>query len=124
LLEALQSGGIELHYAAHVTGHGWRKLMRAAQDFTYVVERVPDVPPVLRYLRELARMDNAEAYGTFNMGVGYVFFVAERDRDRACAIAAQCRQPLSAIGHVEPGPKSVCILPLDLVFSGSSLQIR
>jgi phosphoribosylformylglycinamidine cyclo-ligase len=124
LLEALQSGGIELHYAVHVTGHGWRKLMRAAQDFSYVVERIPEVPPVLRYISELARMDNAEAYGTFNMGIGYVFFVPERDRARACSIAAQRGQALLAIGHVESGPKSVRVAPLELVFSGTSLQIR
>jgi phosphoribosylformylglycinamidine cyclo-ligase len=124
LLEALQSGGIELHYAVHVTGHGWRKLMRAAQDFSYVVERIPEAPPVLRYISELARMDNAEAYGTFNMGIGYVFFVPERDRARACSIAAQRGQALLAIGHVESGPKSVRVAPLELVFSGTSLQIR
>ena len=124
LVEALQNGGIELHYAAHVTGHGWRKLMRAAQDFTYVVERVPEVPPVLRYISELARMDHAESYGTFNMGVGYVFFVPERERERACALAAEHGQALSVIGYIESGPKSVRITPLDLVFSGTSLQIR
>jgi phosphoribosylformylglycinamidine cyclo-ligase len=34
LVEALLDGGVPLHYAAHVTGHGWRKLMRAAQPLT------------------------------------------------------------------------------------------
>ena len=27
-LSALQSAGLRPHYAVHVTGHGWRKLMR------------------------------------------------------------------------------------------------
>ncbi|MET0387544.1 MAG: AIR synthase related protein [Polyangiales bacterium] len=124
LLEALQRADVELHYAAHVTGHGWRKLMRAGQAFRYVVTQLPEVPPVLRYLRELARMDDAEAYGTYNMGIGYVYFVAPRDVARATAIAAQAGQALLPLGHVEAGPRSVVIEPLELTFEGESLQIR
>ena len=124
LLEALQEAGVALHYAAHVTGHGWRKLMRAPQALSYVVEQVPEVPPVLRYLRELAKMDEAEAYGTFNMGIGYVFFVAPRDVERAQQIAQARSQQLLRIGHVESGPKRVLIKPLGVQFDDSSLQIR
>src|SRR5262245_44972422 len=47
LVEALLEAGVRLHYAVHVTGHGWRKLMRSPRDLTYVVDRLPPVPPVL-----------------------------------------------------------------------------
>ena len=124
LLEALQNGGVDLHYAAHVTGHGWRKLMRAPQALSYIVEQVPEVPPVLRYLSELAKMDVAEAYGTFNQGIGYVFFVPPSDAERALQIARDRSQELLKLGHVEAGPKRVVVRPLQLQFDDSSLQIR
>lgn len=124
LLEALQEAGVGLHYAAHVTGHGWRKLMRAPATLSYIIEKLPEVPPVLRYLSQLANMQDAEAYGTFNMGLGYVFFVAPQDAERACAIARNTGSELMPIGHVEPGPKRVRIEPLGLQFDDSSLQIR
>jgi phosphoribosylformylglycinamidine cyclo-ligase len=123
-LQALQQASIQLHYAAHVTGHGWRKLMRASSAFSYIVERVPEVPPVLRMLQTLAKMDDNEAYGAFNMGLGYVFFVAPSDVDRALAVAKQAGNELMTLGHIEQGPKRVCIQPIGVTFDDASLQIR
>jgi phosphoribosylformylglycinamidine cyclo-ligase len=124
LLEALQRGGVDLHYAAHVTGHGWRKLMRAPAPLSYVVDTLLEVPPVLRYLQQLANMSDEEAYGTFNMGVGYVFFVGAQDARSAQQLALDAGQSLMRIGHIEAGPRAVNILPLGILFGDSSLQIR
>jgi phosphoribosylformylglycinamidine cyclo-ligase len=124
LLEALQRASVDLHYAVHVTGHGWRKLMRAPQAFEYVVETLPDVPPVLRFLQALAGMSDEDAYGTFNMGAGFAFFVAPADAARAQAVAEGVGRPLLQIGHVASGPRRVSIKPLGVTFDGASLQIR
>jgi phosphoribosylformylglycinamidine cyclo-ligase len=124
LLEALQRAGIDLHYAVHVTGHGWRKLMRAERSLEYVIDRVPGVPPVLRYLQRLAKMDDGEAYGTFNMGAGYAFFVGAADVELALRVAEEIGRPLSSIGYVAEGPRRVALRPLSITFEGASLQIR
>jgi phosphoribosylformylglycinamidine cyclo-ligase len=124
LLEALQRAGIELHYAVHVTGHGWRKLMRSPAQLSYRVDTLPEVPPVLRYLQSLARMGDDEAYGTFNMGIGYVFFVPSAEVTRARTAAVSCGRDLIPIGRVEAGPRQVEIVPLGLRFGDSSLRIR
>jgi len=124
LVEALQRGGVALHYAAHVTGHGWRKLMRAPQALSYVLEHIPKVPPIFDVLTREAAMDAEQAYGTFNMGAGFAFFVAERDVAAAQRLAVELGRPLLHAGHVETGPKRVVIRPLGLHFEGDSLQIR
>ena len=124
LVEALQRADVALHYAAHITGHGWRKLMRAAQPFGYVLERIPDVPPVFELLCSQAGMDRREAYGTFNMGAGFALFVPENEAGRACELAAQLAMPLLRAGHIEAGEKRVVIEPLGITFAGDSLQIR
>ena len=123
-LQGLQRASIQLHYAAHVTGHGWRKLMRAPSALSYVVENIPEVPPVLRLLQQLAKMDDSEAYGTFNMGLGYVFFVAPGDASRALTVAKQAGSELVQLGHVEQGPRRVVIRPLGVQFDDASLKIR
>jgi phosphoribosylformylglycinamidine cyclo-ligase len=69
-------------------------------------------------------MDDAEAYGTFNMGIGYVFFVAPQDAERAQRVTDELGRPLLRLGHVASGTKQVSIQPLKLSFEGESLQIR
>src|SRR3982751_5208909 len=83
--EALAKAGIRPHYAANITGHGWRKLMRPRSDFTYRIHTVPDVPAVLRFIRDEALLSDRDAYGTFNMGAGFALFVAVEDAERTVA---------------------------------------
>src|SRR4051812_29818970 len=72
---ALQAAGIHPHYAAHVTGHGWRKLMRLAEPFVYRMTDVGRVPPVFDFIRERGPVDLREAYATFNMGAGFAVYI-------------------------------------------------
>jgi len=124
LVEALQDADIGLHYAVHVTGHGWRKLMRAEQPLAYVVERLPPVPPIFAVLTAAAGMNAEEAYGTFNMGAGFVCFIAAADAARAVDVARAHGTELLAAGHVERGDKRVELRPLGITFAGESLAIR
>lgn len=124
LVEALQDGGVDLHYAVHVTGHGWRKLMRAEQALRYVVELLPPSPPIFELLAQGASIDRVEAYATFNMGAGFAFFVAPEQVAHAQQCARAIGRELLQIGHVEAGPKEVVLQPLGATLAGDSLQIR
>jgi phosphoribosylformylglycinamidine cyclo-ligase len=77
--EAIAAAGLGVRYAANITGHGWRKLMRLARPLTYRVHTLPDVPPVLDFICRHAGIDHREAYGTFNMGAGFALFVPNGD---------------------------------------------
>jgi len=124
LVEALLDAGVEVHYAVHVTGHGWRKLMRSTRPLRYVVNELPAVPPVLSELVRTAGMSTEDAYGTFNMGAGFVIYVPGRAVEVALAAAQHAGFSLSNAGTVEDGPRSVVLAPLGLTFSGESLAIR
>src|SRR5262249_20216512 len=124
LVEALQGAGVPLHYAVHVTGHGWRKLMRAHRPLTYAVDRLPAVPPVLAFLWERSGMTDAEAYGTFNMGAGFVFYLPQGAVASATAVARARGVDLLPCGTVEPGPRRVVLGPRGVAYEGASLQLR
>jgi phosphoribosylformylglycinamidine cyclo-ligase len=122
--EALWAAGIGVHYAANITGHGWRKLLRHPKALTYRIHTVPPVPPLLRFIQQQAQHDAAEAFGTLNMGAGFALFVAAQDADRAVAVAQAQGVPAWVAGSVEAGPKRLLIEPLSVVFEGDTLQLR
>jgi phosphoribosylformylglycinamidine cyclo-ligase len=122
--EALYRAGITPHYCANITGHGWRKLLRHPAAFTYRIQRIPEVTPVLKFIQQHAHQDDREAYSTLNMGAGFALFVRADQAQRTVEIAEQ--QGVSALiaGHVEVGPKKLVIEPLSLEFGDDALQLR
>jgi len=124
LIENLQVAGIPLHYAAHITGHGWRKIMRASRELTYRIRKIPAVPPVLAFLQQAAELSTAEAYGTLNMGAGFALYLPASAVAAAIEIGKQSGFDLLHAGAVEAGAQRVIIEPLGITYEGDSLQVR
>ena len=122
--EAVFAAGIDLHYAANVTGHGWRKIMRHPGRFTYRMSEVPPVPEVLEFLVDETRQTAEEAYGSLNMGAGFALYVRPEDGDAAVACAEAKGVRAWVAGVVEDGPRQVVIEPLDVTLAGESLALR
>ena len=122
--EALAAAGIVPHYAANITGHGWRKLLRHPGAFTYRIHTVPPVPAVLAFIQQQAQQDHEEAYGTLNMGAGFALYVPAADAERTVAIARGLGIPAWVAGRVEAGPKQLLIEPLGLSWNADALQLR
>jgi phosphoribosylformylglycinamidine cyclo-ligase len=124
LVRELLSGGVPVHYASHITGHGLRKLMRADRDLSYHIHTLAEVPEELQLLVERAGLDDAEAYATFNMGSGFALYVQAGSGE--ATVAAASRAGLAAIvaGVVRPGPRQVILQPISTVYGDRDLQIR
>jgi phosphoribosylformylglycinamidine cyclo-ligase len=124
LIADLLSFGIVPTYISHITGHGFRKLMRARGDFVYRIRTLPKVPEVLSFLVERSGMDARAAYGTFNMGAGLAVFCRPKDSDRILERARACGlEPLRA-GEIESGRRRVVLEPLDITFASEDLSLR
>jgi len=125
-VEACQRERIPLGYAVHMTGHGWRKLMRLDAPLVYRVHYVPKPQPVFDLIVKTAELDAREAYGTFNMGVGFAVYVRPADVERCVACATANGYQAWNAGRVVSagGRKAVEIEPLGLEFGAETLQIR
>lgn len=124
LVLRLQASDIDLHYVSNITGHGWRKIMRAEQDFTYEITEVPAVPELFNFIAEHTDTDIKEMYGTYNMGAGYAVYVPESQAGKVIEISKGLGLNAWAAGKVLAGPKQVVIKPLDIVYSAESLGVR
>jgi phosphoribosylformylglycinamidine cyclo-ligase len=124
ITEAVFKAGVRPHYAANITGHGWRKLMRHRADFVYRLHTLPDVPPVLKFIQTEAKMSDRDAYATFNMGAGFALFVAAEDAQRTAAAARKAGVDAWVAGTVEAGEKKLIIEPLGIEYEGDELGLR
>jgi len=125
LVEDCLNRGVNIHYTVNVTGHGWRKLMRATQSFAYIVEHLPKQLPIFDFLQKHGPVDDTEAYGNFNMGAGFAFYVSEADADAVLEVAASHNIGALRAGHIERSDdKKVVIKPKGLEYSGATLGVR
>jgi len=118
------AAGVDVHYLVNVTGHGWRKLMRARRDLRYVLHAVPPPSPLFRFMVEHAPLDASEAYATFNMGAGFAVYVPEADAPRVVETARRTGIEAWIAGRVEAGPREVVIEPAGVRYAGETLAVR
>ena len=51
LIQDLLKSGIDIHYISNITGHGLRKIMRARQNYTYVIEKIFNPQEVFLFIQ-------------------------------------------------------------------------
>jgi len=121
-----QRRAIHLRYAAHVTGHGWRKLMRLEEPFVYEITAPRPQPAIFRFLMEAGPVAPREAYATFNMGIGFAVYVAPESAQAALGAARDTGYDAWAAGRIrkDGSRKAVTIPSLGLEFEGDTLQVR
>ena len=123
---ACQRAGITLKYAVHITGHGWRKLMRLPEPFVYEITDIGHPPEVFHFIRKFGPVTEEEAYATFNMGAGFAVFVSPADVAETLATAKHAGMNAWVAGAVRSrsGRKAVEMVPLGITFGEDSLKVR
>ncbi len=115
---------IEIHYMVHITGHGWRKLMRANKDYTYEIENIPTPQPLFDFIQKNSEFSDEEMYATFNMGAGFAVYVPNEIADKVIEIASLNNFKAWRGGVVKSGPKQVIIKSKNITYGAESLEVR
>jgi phosphoribosylformylglycinamidine cyclo-ligase len=123
LVRELVSSSVEVHYLSHITGHGLLKLMRPRRELTYRIAWLPDVPEVLSFLVEQARMAPDAAYTTFNMGCGFAVYCRAGSGEQVVRLASELGLSAGVAGTVEEGPRRVVLEPVDVVFESGDMDL-
>jgi phosphoribosylformylglycinamidine cyclo-ligase len=121
-----QKRNLKLNYVAHVTGHGWRKLMRLEEPFVYEITNVRKEPALFEFLEKAGPISKREMYATFNQGIGFAAYVDSKSAEAVLAAAKASGYDAWLAGRVkkEGSRKAVVIPPLGLSFDGETLQVR
>lgn len=124
LIQKLLDQEIAIHYISNITGHGLRKVMRAPQDFIYIIEQVYPVPELFQFIQEHANLSDEEMYGTYNMGQDYAIFLPAQDVQKAQEIIKENGFESLDAGYLETGKRQVVIKPRNITFGGETLNLR
>lgn len=124
LIQDLLDNGIDIHYMVNITGHGWRKLMRAKKAFSFVIDNIPQTPDILNYMQKHSGLSDKEMYATFNMGAGFAIFIPKKDTGKVIKISKKNKIKVWIAGKVEKGLKQIYIKPKNILYTDKDLNIR
>ncbi len=110
-VQALLQQSIEIKGMAHITGGGLLENLPRILPRGCSVEILKNTwpqQPLFSLLRDLSRLDDAELYRTFNMGVGLVMIIAPEMADKIhLALKKMPHFKLYEIGQVISGDRKV-----------------
>lgn len=124
LVQDLLDANLNLHYITNITGHGLRKIMRARQDFSYVIEKIFPAQEIFDFIQKQANLSDYEMYQTYNMGQDYAIFLPKEEMEKALEIVQKNGFEGLDAGYIEAGERKVTIKPKNIIFRGESLKIR
>lgn len=97
---ALLKEEVAVKALVHITGGGFRNLLRVQTPCTFVLDNLPEPPPLFLLIQRFGDVPTEEMVTTFNMGVGFCVVVARRDADEAVAILRGNGERAQVIGQV------------------------
>lgn len=121
-----QRRNLKLNYVAHVTGHGWRKLMRLEEPFVYEITAPREPLPLFKFLEQAGPIARREMYATFNQGVGFAAIVDSQVAGVVVAAANSAGYDAWLAGRVrkDGNRKAVTVPALEITFESDTLQVR
>ncbi len=101
----LKEAGVDIKGLAHITGSGFRKILRLGQ-FLFSIEELPEIPPVFELIKTTGDINWQEMFTTFNMGIGLVVVVPSSQVDQALSALSR-NDKTYRLGVIEKSKKGV-----------------
>ncbi len=127
-VEDCLNAGVKIHYGVNITGHGWRKFMRAPEPFTYVIEQIPTPQPVFDFIAQKGNVSLRDMYADYNMGAGFALYVPPGQVSKVIRLWQKGNYPFQVFGagHIEKSKKRRVVIERSGFepFEEDELQVR
>lgn len=111
-LRMVKEAGVKIKACSHITGGGfYENIPRMLIDGTHAVVKKDSypIPPIFRMLAEDGDVEETSMYNTFNMGLGMIVAVDEKDVDAAMKAMKDAGEEPYVVGYIESGEKGVTV---------------
>ncbi|NIM97490.1 MAG: phosphoribosylformylglycinamidine cyclo-ligase [candidate division Zixibacteria bacterium] len=100
---------------AHITGGGIEgnlsRILPRDCDATIITDSWK-IPPVFKVIQRLGSIDNREMFKVFNMGIGLILVISQKDTDRILKRLSSLKETAYLIGEITAGKGKVKLLSL------------
>lgn len=111
-LRSVKEAGVTIKGCSHITGGGfYENIPRMLPDGVraMVEKKSYQVPAIFQMLSKDGDIKEEMMYNTFNMGVGMVLGVADKDVDQTIAAIQAAGETAFVLGQIEAGEKGVTL---------------
>lgn len=110
---ALLEANIPIKGIAHITGSGFRKIMRLTNK-SINIDFLPELPTIFSEIKTIGNVSWEEMFSTFNMGIGMVIIISSEERMKTLEILSKFTKAweLGNIGYEE---NKISINPYNIV---------
>ena len=109
-LRSVKEAGVRIHACSHITGGGfYENVPRMLTDGLRAVIRRDsyEVPAIFRLLQKEGNIEDHMMYNTYNMGLGMIIAVDEKDADAAAEAIRLAGDTVYRVGSIVSGEKGV-----------------
>ena len=111
-LKAIKNAGVRINGCSHITGGGfYENIPRMLPEGAHAVVKKDsyEVPAIFKMLAAKGDIAEQMMYNTFNMGLGMVLAVDEKDVEATLAAIEAAGEAGYVVGHIEAGDKGVTL---------------
>ncbi len=87
IMEMLKNENIKIKGLAHITGGGFRKIIRLNKEVVYLIDNLPEPLPIFKEIQKIGNVSNEEMFKTFNMGIGFCVVCSKEHSKKVIDIA-------------------------------------
>ena len=111
-LKSIKEAGVRVKACSHITGGGfYENIPRMLKEGTHAVVKKDSYPilPIFPMLEEYGDIAEEMMYNTFNMGLGMIVAVDEKDVESTLNAIKAAGEEGYVVGHIEAGDKGVTL---------------
>jgi phosphoribosylformylglycinamidine cyclo-ligase len=100
-----------VHALINITGDGLLNLCRVAAPVGFELDALIEPHPIFGLIQRHAKVDDAEMFEVFNMGIGFCYVVDPASAERTLAILEQHGRVAQRIGTAVSDPQKIVRIP-------------